>query len=422
MLRGAGAAVALPWLEAMAPAMTAMGPDGFRPTRLAVLFMPNGVLRSHWNPADDGPEYKLSPSLEPMAPIKDRVLVLTGMWNKKTDFGEGHYVKTAGLLTGEAIRKTGGRDLRNAISVDQLMAREVGRGTRLPSIELGTEPPRHVVDMGFSTVYGAHVSWRTPTTPAPKEVNPRRAFDRLFRAMDVDRTDRSVLDLVKEDAARLRKRLGATDRGKVEEYLEGVRELERRVERWSLGVEGASRTPPPDRDPKDHEEHCHLMLDLMVEAFRTGSTRVASFMFGNAVSNRDFSFLEGVKGGHHHYSHHENKPEKKRPYQLINRWHVAAFTRFCSKLRAIKEGEHDALENSMVLFASGLGDGNRHSPRNLPVLLGGGGGGRLVSGRRLRMPKNSPLCNLHLTLLRCMEVEAQRFGDGDRVLDELLVS
>lgn len=422
-LRGAGAVVALPWLESVSSLAGHAQPSGARPSRLAVLFMPNGVLPSKWTPADDGEEYTLTPSLEPLAPIKDRVLVLTGMRNKKSHFGEGHYVKTAGLLTGEAIRKTGGRDIRNAVSVDQLIAQRVGNATRLPSIELGTEPARHVVDMGFSTVYGAHVSWRTASTPAPKEIDPRRAFDRLFRTMGSDTSDASVLDLVMEDAARLKRRLGKADRQKLDEYLDGVRELERRVEAWtSRGVAApADLRTPPDR-PRNHEEHVHLMLDLIAAAFEAGTTRVASFMFGNAVSNKDFSFLEGVKGGHHHLSHHENKADKKRQYQLINRWHAAAFSRFCQRLRAIKEGEHDALENSLVLFASGLRDGNRHDPNNLPVLLAGGGGGRLVSGRHVRLSRHTPLCNLHLTLMKCMEVEAERFGDSRRPLSELLVS
>ena len=424
-LRGAGACVALPWLDAMTPwAHSASSPDGFRPSRLAVLFMPNGVLPSHWTPKSDGEGYALSPSLEPLAPIKDRVLVLTGMRNKKSNFGEGHYVKTSGLLTGEAIRKTGGRDIRNAVSMDQLAARQVENGTRLPSIELGTEPARHVVDMGFSTVYGAHVSWRTPTTPAPKEIHPRRAFDRLFRTLGAGASDISVLDLVMEDAARLKGRVGRADRQKLDEYLDGVRELERRIEAWAArgSGPGAGLTRPADRWPGGHQEHVDIMLDLIVSAFQSGSTRVASFMFGNAVSNKDFSFLDGVKGGHHHLSHHENKPEKKRQYQLINRWHVAAFARLCERLRGIKEGEQNALENSVVLFASGLRDGNRHDPNDLPVLVAGGGGGRLAPGRHLRVPRHTPLCNLHLTLLRCMGVEAERFGDSRGALDQLLVS
>ena len=419
VLRGAGATLTLPWLAAMTPDLDRLGAAPPAPLRLACLFMPNGVLPSHWTPKSDGGNYTLSPSLEPLAPVKQHVLVLTGMRNKKSHFGEGHYTKTAALLTGEAIRKTGGTNLRNAVSVDQLAARHVGETTRLASLELGIDPVRPVVDMGFSTVYGGHVSWRTPTTPAPKEIDPRRAFDRLFRTLRTGSADLSVLDLVREDARRLRRKVGQADRNKLDEYLESVRALERRVEAWTkrrpVGLPPASPT-----SPNDHAAHVDLMLDLIVTAFRSGATRIASFMFGNAVSGKGFSFLDGVNGGHHHLSHHQNKPDLKRQYQLINRWHVAQVAKMLQRMREIPDGDGTLLDHSMVFFASGLRDGNRHDPNNLPVLLGGGAGGRLVGGRPVKLRMHTPLCNLHLTMLRCLDVPVESFGDSRGIVKEIL--
>jgi hypothetical protein len=385
--------------------------------------MPNGALPAAWTPTAEGSSFPLSPTLEPLSAVRQKVLVLTQLWNARSDFGEGHYVKTAGLLTGEAIRMTGGKDLRNGISVDQLAAQHVGRQTRLPSLELGTEPVRHIVDMGFSTVYGGHVSWRTPTTPAPKELSPRRAFDRLFRSFGLDRRALSVLDVVREDARRLRRDLGRTDRAKLDEYLDSVRALETRIDAFTRKGKDTSKEAalvPPEKDPRDHEVHVRLMLELMVTAFATGATRVATFMFGNAVSGRDFTFLDGVRGGHHELSHHENRAEKIEQYQRINRWHVAQLAWMLERMDAIRVGNHSLLDDGLVLFASGLSDGNRHDPHDLPVLLCGGGGGRLRSGRHVRFEKDSRLCDLHLTLLRCLDVDVDRFGDSRGVLREIL--
>lgn len=422
LLRGAGAAVALPWLEALTPRRVA----AVGPVRMAFLFMPNGVLPSAWTPKDTGKGFTLSPTLEPLEPIRDAVTVLTGTHNANSHTGEGHYVKTTALLTGAPVRRTGGKDLRCGISVDQVAAARRGGETRLPSLELGIEPPRHIVDMGYSTVYGATISWRAADRPAVKETRPRLAFERLFRNAQLGgRADRSVLDVVLGDAARLRSRLGASDRTKVDEYLDAMRSLERRIERFDEREEARVRAVVGDRelpaDPADFVEHVSLMFDVIELAFRSDTTRIVTFMYGNAVSGRDFSFLEGVEGGHHPLSHHENDATKKAQYQRINRWFVESFVELCARLGRSAEGESNLFDRSMLFFGSGIQDGNRHDPNDLPILLAGGGAAGLCHQGHLRKPRHTPLCNLYATMLDAFGAPVDRFGDSDGRFDELRV-
>lgn len=446
-LRGAGACVALPWLESLARAATvlrlpgawqegsASAPAGaapLAPNRLVVLYMANGALPAAWNPVDEGRGYTLSPTLEPLAPVRDDVLVLSGLANKNSLGGDGHYAKTAPFLTGARIRRTGGRDLWNGISIDQLAAHAQGGATPLPSLELGCEPVRPAEDMGYTTVYGGHISWRGPATPCTKEIVPRHLFDRLFRAGELRASGRekSVLDVVRADARRLEAQVAAADRAKLGEYFDAVRDLERRIERVAAaeaagGLAGGSRVPatsaaplpPPEPGvPSDHPTHVALMLELMALALQQDATRVITFMFGNAVSGRDMSFLPGVKGGHHELSHHEGREEKTAQYQRINRWHVEQFVGFVQRLAAIDVGGARLLDQSLVLFGSALKDGNSHDPADLPLLLAGRGAGNgftpLASGAHVKSPAGTPLCNLHLSLLRRMGVTAESFADS----------
>lgn len=410
LLRGAGASLALPWLEAM-PA-----PKG--PPRMVFLFMPNGVLPSSWTPVQSGPDWELTPSLDPLAAHRDRTLVLSGLRNANSLTGEGHYVKTTALLSGAPVFKTGGRDLHVGTSIDQHAARLRGAATRVPSLVLGLEGVRHAVDMGYSTVYGAHVSWRTPTQPATKVVDPRRVFDRLFRTTARRPGDAAVLDLVATETVGLWRRLGGADREKLGEYLEAVHDLERRLEQYAAPPERPERAEP--QDPELHAARAEWMLDLIALAIQTDATRIASLMFGNAVSGRDFSFLEGVGGGHHHYSHHENTAPKQAAYQRINRWHVERMAGLLDRLRARSEGDGDLLERTMVFFGSGLGDGNRHDPNDLPILLAGGQGLGVASGTHLRFAKHTPLCHLYVSMLRAFGVEAESFGDARGGLEGVL--
>jgi hypothetical protein len=443
LLKGMGVTMALPLLEAMTPLRLFGSPSATTkaPLRFAALYMANGALMQDWTPKGTGRDFELSKSLSPLAGFKDDLLVLTNLWNAATNTGDGHYVKTGGWLTSTTITRTTGSNIcAGNTSTDQLMAKQVGNLTPLASLELGIEPPSTGVDtnVGFTQLYGAHISWATPTSPLAKEINPKLAFDRLFRSTAGTRPgalggDQSVLDLVAEDAQRLQKKLGHADRQKLNEYFESVRAVERRIEfdrkrksaenmedpLMRAEIERLGRQVDLYSDPArvserrdNHVEQVRLMLDLMALAFWTDSTRVSTFMFGNSVSGRNFSFLEPGLGSHHENSHHEKKAEKQEKYQKINQWHVAQYAYFLEKLRGYKEGEGNVLDNSMILFGAGMSDGNAHSPHNLPLVLAGRGGGTLATGRHLAYEKDHPMANLHLSLLNRMGVNRERFADS----------
>ena len=458
MLRGVGAAMALPWLEVMQSRTSAAGAANGAPVRMAALYMANGVHEQAWQCKGAGKAFELSPTLSPLKNVKDDVLVFSELMNAGSLGGDGHYVKTGGFLTGTTITKTTGKELRSGgVSLDQLIAHRIGNATPLPSLELGTERVRGGIDnnVGYTQLYGGHISWSTPTTPVGKEINPKLAFDRMFRS-DASKTaadDRSVLDLVSDDARRLRGQVGKADQAKLDDYLESVRAVEKRIEyntrqraeeqklspQQLTAIEALERRINEfavvrddrregrrgDHEPErrglrgDHTEHVRLMFDLMVLAFWSDTTRVATFMFGNAVSGRNFSFLEGVSGGHHHISHHKNEAALLEQYQKINQWHVAQYAYMLEKMKAIKEGEGTLLDNSMVLFGSGMRDGNKHDPKNLPIILAGRGGGTLATGRHLRYERRTPLCGLYMGMLQRMGTPVKQFGDAVEVLPGL---
>ena len=447
-LRGAGVALGLPVLEAMGPvtlqphALARAGEPGKPvrpPVRMACLYFPNGVWQQSWIPPAGGDELALPPSLEPLERVKRDVLVLSGLDKANSREGDGHYAKTANFLTGLPVRKTTGKEIDvGGVSLDQLCAERLGRLTPLPSLELAVDPVISGIDsnVGYTRLYGSYISWRSPTVPVAREIQPRLAYERLFGVLKARGTnvapasarraedERSLLDLVLEDAGKLRGALGRDDRHKLDEYMESVRAVERRIEFFSHADEREWKpdAPPetlaPAGAPGDHREHVRLMLDLIVLAFQTDSTRIATFMFANDVSPKDFSALiPGVKGGHHEFSHHENKAEKYEPYAKINRWHVEQLAYMLEKMSAIREGEGTLLENSMILFGSSMSDGNRHDPNNLPIILAGRGGGTIRSGRHIASPKNTPLCNLYASMLSRMGVQVEKFGDSTGPLD-----
>ncbi|QDU61062.1 hypothetical protein Pan216_19150 [Planctomycetes bacterium Pan216] len=443
-LRGAGAAVALPWLEAMTPRSLAEGADGMRldkpPLRAAFLFKPNGVYPKHFTPKGDAEDYELTPMLRSLAKVKGDYSLLENLWNEQTVGRNGHWPKVPAFLSGGYVVRTSGRDMdTGGTSVDQLMAHRLGAQTPLPSLELGVDEAYTGVDNvggGFTRIYGSHIAWRDPHTPVPKEIVPQLAFDRLFRTgpsipvvsgfkLDqpavtraLARDDISVLDSVLEDAKSLRRRISTSDRTKMEEYLESVRSVERRLEnalkpqkRWMN--EGDFEVPRPKPGiPATHQEHVRLMLDIMLLAFWTDSTRVSTFMFGNAQTGRNFSFIDGVKSSYHGISHHRNDPKRIAEYEKIGTWHIEQFAYFLEKMKSISEGESTLLDNSMVMFGSTLRDGNKHDPHDLPIILAGRGGGSLRPGRRIRFTRDTPLCNLYLSMLERMGIEEKRFGDS----------
>lgn len=428
-LQGCGVTLSLPWLESLAARNAQAASEDKPPVRAAFIYFPNGVWEKGWNPETEGKDYQLTPSLQPLADLRDDVLVLTGLDKKNSHGGDGHYAKTANFLTGMPVTKTTGKDISSGgISVDQLIAQHVGKLTPLPSLELGTEPVISGIDsnVGYTRLYGSYISWQTPNRPVAKEINPRLVYERLFGSKissDSQKSEsyRNLLDYVLEDARRLRPRLGRDDQFKMDEYLDSVRAVERRIQfameptprGWQPSLEDAQVAVPSPGIPRDFREHVDLMLDLMVLGFQTDATRVASFMFANDVSGRNFSFLDGVKGGHHELSHHENKEEKFQQYERIVTWHVEQYARLLGKLKAVPEGDSTLLDNCMILFGSSMSDGNRHDPDNLPILLGGRAGGTLETGRHLAYKGMVPLCNLYLSMLDRMGVEVESFGDSE---------
>lgn len=440
-LRGAGAAVSLPLLDAMAPLRAGAAP-GRPPVRMACLFFPNGAWMDSWHPKTAGFDYELSYALEPLAGLKKDIVVFSGLDKAASRQGDGHYAKTANFLTGLPITKTTGKDISvGGPSLDQIIASRSGHLTPLPSLELGIDPVISGVDsnVGFTRLYGSYISWRSAGVPMAREINPRFVYERLFgmqNAGGVEERRRreladnsSLLDLVLDDAKDLRGRLGRDDQFKLDEYMDSVRAVERQIEfvsgedprDWHPEETAEFPEAPEPGVPSDYRRHVRLMLDLMALALQTDSTRVITFMFANSVSGRSFSFVEGVSNGYHQVSHHENQEANIDQYRRINRWHAGQYAYLLEKLRGVREGEGTLLDNCMILMGSGISDGNSHSPNNLPMVLGGRGGGRIATGQHIASPKNTPLCNLYLSMLDCMGAPAEKFGDSTGPIHGLVV-
>jgi len=450
MLRGMGACIALPFLEAMSvPAFGKSSLAGKPPIRTAFMYMPNGVHPEHWTPCATGSDFELTRQLLPLQDLKKDVLVLGELMNKNSIFkgADGHYAKSASLLTCMPIKQTIGDNISSGgISFDQVIANHVGDETLFPSLEYGMDRITTGVDInvGFTRLYGSSISWKTPSQPLSKEIDPRLAFDRLFRSfvpgkkVKEDPWKGSILDLVLEDAQDLKKNLGRADQDKLSEYLESIRSVEKRIsndrnkEKFATNITADIKRELIRVNQNideyvemyagvDVTEKTHLMMDIMALAFWSDASRVTTFMFGNSVSNRNFSFLEGVHGNHHSISHHMEKEDMLEEYIRISAWHVEQYAYFLNKLKNIKEGDKTLLDNSMVLFTSDLRDGNRHSPRNLPILLGGRGGGKIKTGQNIIFQKDTPLANLYMTMLETMNIEEQSFGDSTGTLSSITV-
>jgi hypothetical protein len=434
VLRGVGTAVALPFLEGMLPSsLRAGGSTKPRPPqRAAFIYVPNGVIPSDWTPKTEGTDFELPSILQPLADIRQDVLVLSGLTcDKSRPNGDGagdHARASAAFLTGAQARKTAGANFHAGVSADQVAAARLGDRTRLPSLEIGIERFRGSgnCDSGYSCVYEHTLAWRNATSPLPTETDPKLVFDRLFsdKVNDADRAKRgrlksSVLDTVLEDARDLDKQLGGADRQKLDQYLTCVRELEQRIVR----AEKLPPVKPPQgaarpNQPADLEEHFHLICDLLVLAFQADVTRIATFMFAREGSNLQYRMV-GVSEGHHELTHHRNDPKMIAKVREINTYHVRQFAYLLGKLKSVPEGDGTLLDNCMIAYGSAIGDGNRHTHHDLPVLLAGKGGGSIKSGRHLRYPKETPVNNLWLAMLDRMGAHTSQLGDSTGLLEGL---
>lgn len=434
-LKGLGVSVALPFLEAMLPqSLSAQAGSAARtlPRRMAFLYVPNGVHVPDWTPATEGREFELQRTLRPLAAVKDDLLVFTGLTvDKARPNGDGpgdHARAMSAFLTGCQPRKTSGADIRAGVSVDQFAARHAT--TRFPSLEIGCEAGAQAgnCDSGYSCAYSANISWRGEATPQPKEINPRAVFDRLFAGPPQGQAaqrylfNQSILDFVREDANALRRRLGAADINRVDEYLTSIREIEQRIQRTRTDPtpQAPAGTPRPSSIPTEYRDHLRIMADILVLAFQGDVTRIATFVFANEGSNRPYRNIN-IPDGHHDLSHHGNNREKQEKIARINKFHIEQFAYLLKRLKHIREGEGRLLDNCMILYGSGNGDGNAHNHDNLPILLAGKAGGTLSTGRHIRYAHNTPLCNLYLDMLDRMGVQAERFGDSTGRLRGLTV-
>jgi hypothetical protein len=428
-LKGAGVTLALPFLDAMVPALSA-APN--LSSRLGFVYVPNGATMAKWQPGGEGSLTELPPTLSPLAPLKDQVVIPVGLSQKQAEaFGDGngdHSRAGTVFLSGVHPRRTEGADVRAGTTVDQIAAQELGKDTRLRSLEMAMEQVYLIgnCDNGYSCAYTNSISWRTPTDPNPMETNPRVIFQRLFgdggsapdRLARI-REDRSILDFVNAGISRLQQRLGAADRNVVSDYLDSVREIERRIQVAERQGEGESSLTLPERPvgvPESYEEHAKLMFDLLALAFHADITRVFTFTLGKEQTNQAYPQI-GVNDSHHAISHHQNDPVKFEKAAKINTYHVTLLAYFLGKLKATPEGDGNLLDRSLVLHGGGISDSNAHSHINLPLVLIGGGNGSLKGGRILRYPIETPMNRLNLALLEKVGVRMEKFGDATGVLD-----
>ena len=421
-LKGVAATLALPSLESFGRVAAAAGGAG-SPLRLGFVYIPNGVNLAKWAVTGSGRDFQLSDTLKPLEGLRDHLTVLQKLDHEKAfangDGAGDHARANATFLTGCQARKTAGADLEVGISVDQLAARQIGHQTKLSSLELSTDPPRRSghCDSGYSCAYQYNLSWLDENTPAPAERDPRLVFEKLFGSGSAKDDARrrhqrqSVLDFVNEDARRLQKRLGETDRGKLDEYMTAVRAIEQQIERAEKYRVEAPEEMRPNGIPEEHREHIRMQFELMALAFETDATRVSSFMLAHDGSNRPFPEI-GIHSGHHELSHHRGSEENLEQIAKIDLFYIQQFAAFLQRLKNTREGEGNLLENSMIVYGGGIADGNRHNHNDLPVLLAGGGGGTLNTGRVIQAADGTPMTNLYLSLLDRMGVKAERVGDS----------
>jgi len=434
-LRSAGAMIALPALESLGfkafAAAPVVAPD---PTRLAYLYIPNGVNMKQWLVKGEGNAYELSPTMAPLSGLKSEFSVLSNLACDKArsngDGGGDHARATATFLTGCQAKKTAGNDIRNGQSVDQIAADRIGHLTRLASLELSTDGERSSgrCDSGYSCAYQFNLSWKTETMPMAPEMDPRLVFERLFgtaglkgasaeTAAKRNRYEKSILDFALDDAKSLQKKLSGSDNRKIDEYFASIRDIEQRIEK----TERMRPVLPPDYKapgefPATTQEHIRMMFDLLLLAFQTDSTRVATFMLAHDGSNRSFPEI-GVPDSHHNISHHQSDPEKLAKIAKIDLFYMQQFAYFLQRMKETKEGGKSLLDTSMIMYGGGINDGNSHGHDRLPVILAGRGNGTVNPGRHIVLPEQTAMTNLHLALLGRMGVKADRIGDSTGIVE-----
>lgn len=446
-----GVAMALPWMEAMSGATplitnvaSAAKPKlgaGAAPVRMAFLYVPNGMHMQDWKPSgNSSTNFKLKPILKPLEDFRDKMNIISGLSLDGAfahgDGGGDHARSVASFLTGAHPKKTHGSDIRNGVSVDQVAAERIGHLTRLKSLELGAEESSTggQCDTGYSCLYTSNISWRTERSPLSKEIDPAAVFERLFGAENgadgvIDtrsmtakaRGRKSILDFVNQEAKLLHGNLGTQDRRKLDEYLYAVRDIERR-----LAKSDKLDAPETDKEsfqrpvgvPQKFDEHIKLLMDMMVLAFQTDSTRVASFMYANAGSNRSYRNLS-ISDGHHNISHHGNARDKQQKISKINTFHTTLLKHFLERLDSIDEGAGSLLDNSMIMYGSGIADGNSHNHKDLPIALFGNGGGTIKTGRHIQLRSGTPLTNLYCSMLERIGAPVKKFSDSNGVVNEL---
>ncbi len=445
LLRGLGTAIALPALDSMIPAFAANKLQAAQaPTRMVHIYVPNGIIMEDWTPGTTGRGFEFKRVMKPLEPMRDKLSVLTGLTHntgRALGDGPGDHARAAStFLTGVHPKKTAAADISLGKSVDQYAAEAIGKKTRISSLELTLEPGRQAgnCDSGYSCAYSNNISWRSATVPNPPETNPRVIFERMFGDVDPsesaasrakrERYDKSILDFALEDTKSLQAGLGPTDTRKLDEYLTAVREIEERIvaaekeNRASVNLaEIAPGFEKPQGIPVNYAEHARLMFDLMALAMRADVTRVITLMMAREGSNRAYKEI-GVPDGHHGLTHHKNNAEWIEKIRLINSYHVEQFAYFLKKLDSTRDHDGSLLDHSMVVYGSGLSDGNRHTHHDLPVVLAGKANGRITSmGRHVRYPYETPMANLFLTMLYHMDVPTGELGDSTGELNHITV-
>jgi hypothetical protein len=422
-LRSARAAFGLPLLDAMVPALTAQTKSV---AHLGFVYIPHGAVMDQWTPVATGSKFEFSPVLKPLAPFRERLLILSGLAHHQADsLGDGgadHARSSPTFLSGMHPKRTEGEDIRAGITIDQIAAQKIGQGNRYPSIEITTEDMTGVVgacDTGYSCSYMNTISWRTPTTPLPMEINPRVIFERLFGSAGARvQEDRSILDEIAREVPGLASTVGPRDRARLDEYLDGVREIERRLQ-IAAKQRAASIAPPeaPAGVPDSYEEHAKLMFDLMALAWQTDMTRIFTFMLARELSQRSYPQV-GVPEPHHATSHHQDDPVKLAKLVKIQTYHATLFAHFLERLRSIPDGDGSLLDHSLILYGSSMSNSNLHNHKPLPILVAGGANG-FKGGRHLKFAEDTPMSNLLVSLLRRAGAEQEKVGDSTGALADV---